>query len=315
MAGDAFMDARTPDRITLARLRLEARDALELVLLPGLAALLPWRWCFALFRQLARCAWLYREPCARALAQAQAHGLVDDAGRWLRERRLVTLVDHADHYLTLARRRGDAWWPRQVQAAGQWAVAGEGALLVTFHWGCGLWAQRHGRAQGLWPHTLVASPRGLQGRWVLRRYIEARLRTLQWAEGRPVIHVPGPMRAVHRAWAAREQVVLVIDVPADQAGETAPVKVLGRTIGVPAGLVRLAVRQRLPVTLYTLGLDVRTGERQLRLEPLGVGDSAEVLLARIFERFEALLRERPAHWHLWSEAERFFAPAQPEAPC
>mgnify|MGYP001006485533 FL=1 len=35
-------------------LRVQARDLLELWLLPGLAALLPWRWCFALYRRQAR---------------------------------------------------------------------------------------------------------------------------------------------------------------------------------------------------------------------------------------------------------------------
>ena len=290
----------------LARLRLEARDALELVLLPGLAAVLPWRWSFALFCQLARWPSLYREPCERALAQAQAMGRVDDAARWLHERRLVTLVDHADHYL--ARTRGDAWLRRHVQVRGDWGVAGQGALLVTFHWGCGMWAQRHATAQGLGPHTLVASPAGLRGRWVLRRYIEARLRTLERAQGgRGVIHVPGPMRPVQRALAAREQVVLVIDVPADQVAATATVTVLGRPVRVPAALVRQAVQQKLPVTLYTLGLDVATGQRELCLYPLGVCDSAEALLEQIFKRFDPLLQERPAAWHLWSEAERFFA--------
>ena len=290
----------------LARLRLEARDALELVLLPGLAAVLPWRWSFALFCQLARWPSLYREPCERALAQAQAMGRVDDAARWLHERRLVTLVDHADHYL--ARTRGDAWLRRHVQVRGDWGVAGQGALLVTFHWGCGMWAQRHATAQGLGPHTLGASPAGLRGRWVLRRYIEARLRTLERAQGgRGVIHVPGPMRPVQRALAAREQVVLVIDVPADQVAATATVTVLGRPVRVPAALVRQAVQQKLPVTLYTLGLDVATGQRELCLYPLGVCDSAEALLEQIFKRFDPLLQERPAAWHLWSEAERFFA--------
>lgn len=290
----------------LSRLRLEARDALELVLLPGLAAVLPWRWSFALFRRLAHWPGLYREACERALAQAQAMGRVDDVARWLHERRLVTLIDHADHYL--ARTRGDAWLRRHVRAQGEWAVAGQGALLVTFHWGCGMWAQRHATAHGLGPHTLVASPAGLRGRWVLRRYIEARLRTLERAQGgRGVIHVPGPMRPVQRALAAREQVVLVIDVPADQVAATAGVTVLGRPVRVPSALVRQAVQQQWPVTLYTLGLDVASGERDLRLEPLGVFDTVEALLERIFRRFDELLRERPAAWHLWSEAERFFA--------
>lgn len=291
----------------LARLRVEARDVLELLLLPGLAAVLPWRWSFALFRRMAGWPWLYRAQCMRALAQAQGAGMAPDAARWLREYRLVILTDHADHYL--ARTRSDAWLRRHVRATGDWGVApGQAALLVTFHWGCGMWAQRHAHAHGLLPHTLVASPEGLRGRTVLRWYVRERLRTLADAQGRPVIHVPGPMRSLRRAWGAGEQVVVVIDVPADQVPGTVPLPVLGRPVRVPAALARLAVEQRVPVTVYTLDLDLATGERQLRLYPLGVWDDAERLLARVFERFEAVVRERPASWHLWTEAGRFFAP-------
>ena len=40
------------------RLRTEARDLIELVLAPGLASVLPWPWCFAIFKRLARVRWL-----------------------------------------------------------------------------------------------------------------------------------------------------------------------------------------------------------------------------------------------------------------
>lgn len=295
----------------LARLRAEARDVLELVLVPGLAAVLPWRWSFTLFKRLAGWSWLYRAQCMRALEQAQDAGMAQDAARWLREYRLVILTDHADHYLACC--RSDAWLRRHVRATGEWGVEpGQAALLMTFHWGCGMWAQRHAHAQGLLPHTLVASPEGLQGRVVLRWYIRQRLRTLEQAQGRPVIHVPGPMRALRRAWGAGEQVVVVIDVPADQVPGTVALPVLGRPVRVPVALARLAVEQRVPVTVYTLDLDLATGQRHLRLYPLGVPEDAAALLQRVFGYFEAVVRERPASWHLWTEAERFFAPVSPE---
>lgn len=295
----------------LVRLRIEVRDVFELVLLPGMAAVLPWRWSFALFKRLAGWSWLYRSQCVRALAQAQGAGMAHDPARWLREYRLVILIDHADHYL--ARTRSDVWLRSQVRVTGEWGVTpGQAGLLVTFHWGCGMWAQRHAHACGLLPHTLVASPEGLRGRAVLRWYIRQRLCTLEQAQGRPVIHVPGPMRVLRRAWGAGEQVVMVIDVPADQVPGTVPLPVLGRPVRVPVALARLAVEQRVPVTVYTLDLNLATGQRHLRLYPLGVPDDAEQLLARVFEHFEMAVRKRPASWHLWAEAERFFASASSE---
>ena len=53
----------------LSRPRVEARDLVELVLLPGLAAVLPWPLCFRLFRRLSRWGWPYRAACEAAPAE------------------------------------------------------------------------------------------------------------------------------------------------------------------------------------------------------------------------------------------------------
>lgn len=295
------------------RLRVEGRDLIELILLPGLAALLPWRWCFALFRVLARWPWLYRESCQRALQGAKAAGMAgEDESDWLFERRLVTLVDHADHYLS--RTRSDAWLRKHLRVEGEWAVQGQAALLVTFHWGCGMWAHRHARASGLHPHSLLGSPAAFAGRWVLGRYIRSRMQTLVQAEGRPVIVVPGNMRDIRRAWDASEQVTIAIDVPADQVATTETVRVLGRPVQVPAAMARWAVRERVPVVVYTLGLDLHDGHRDLKIRQLGVHEDAAGLLREIFVSLDEILGARPAAWHFWSEADRFFAQASTADP-
>ena len=287
--------------------RVQARDALELWLLPALAALLPWWLGFRLLRALAHWRWLYRRPCEAALRAATAHGMVDDARAWLHEHRLMMLVDHTD--LFLARTRSDRWLRRHVDVQGHWQVQGQAALLVTFHWAAGMWAHRHARASGLNPHMLLARPTegDYAARGVLRRYAQARARTVAQADGRPVIFVPGAMAPLRQAWQRGEQVAVVIDVPPDQVKLTAPQQVLGRRVHMPVGLARLAVQEGRPVTVFTLGFDKRTGRRDLRLYPLGVWDDEQALCARIFGHFEQIVRERPACWHFWSVADRFFA--------
>ena len=311
------------------RLRGECQDALELVLLPASAACLPWPLGFRLLRLLARWPWLYRASVQEALRQAQARGLAGDARAWAWEHRLVMLVDHADLYLS--RSRTDRWLRRFLDVSGDWGVQGQPALLVTFHWAAVMWAHRHARASGLRPHMLLARQDGggYVGRWVLQRYAQARVRAVALADGQPVILVPGSMPALREALAARHQVVVVIDVPPDQVNVTAPQRVLGCTAHMPIALPRLAVEQGLPVTMFTLGLDVATGRRDLCLYPLGVCSDAQALSERLFQHFDRIVRERPACWHFWSVAERFFAaplgqegaasasgmaPAAPEAP-
>ena len=126
------------------RVRTELRDLIELVLLPGLAAVLPWRWCFALFKALAHRPWLYRQACERALAEAKARVTIDDEARWLWTRRLITLVDHADLYLSAT--RSNAWLRQHVTVQGHNRVNPACCAPFIGVWACGLCAMPPCRA-------------------------------------------------------------------------------------------------------------------------------------------------------------------------
>lgn len=291
------------------RLRTEWRDLLELVLLPGLSAVLPWPVCFRVFRRLARWDALYREASHAALDQARARGWALDEADWLLKRRLVTLVDHADFYL--ARTRSDDWMQRHLRAEGAWPAAGTAAILCTFHWGAGMWGLRHAHAQGLRPHPLVAPLEGahFQGRSVLHWYARVRTaevgRTLDCA----ALDVSSSLRPVLRALRQQEQVVAAIDVPSDQVAASESVVVLGMPMLVPKGLLRLAVEQRIPVTLYLTGIDLESGQRFVRIRPLGVRDDLVALMQDAFGELDRAIQAEPAAWHFWGEAPRFFRAA------
>lgn len=288
------------------RLKTEGRDLLEFVLLPGLAAVLPWPVCFRLFKRIARWRWLYAADSMAALEQAQQYGLCREPEEWLAERRLVTLLDHADHYLL--RTRSVAWMRRHVDVQGQWDCQGQAALLWTFHWGMGMWALRHAREHGLHAPMVLAAPSGpdFVGRTVFGRYVRARMRSVALALAEPVIFVPGGMAEVRHAIARQQQVIVVMDVPQDQVSVTRLTPLLDLPVSVPAVLPGMAVEQQLPVTVFYMGADLATGRRMLRIEPLGVHSDAGVLTDKVFANLDHLLRTAPAAWHLWAQAPRFF---------
>lgn len=291
----------------VTRLKRESRDLLELVLLPGLAAVLPWAVCFKLFKWIARCNWLYNAQCSEALVQAQQLDRCGgDTAEWLFERRLVTLLDHADHYLL--RTRSARWIDRHVTVHGRWEPGGHAALLWTFHWGMGMWALRHARANGLNAPMVLAAPTGPDfiGRAVFGMYVRARMRSVELALGEPVIFVPGGMAQVRGALGCGKQLVVVMDVPQDQVTVTRVTQLLDTPVSVPAVLPQMAVDQSLPVTVFYMGVNLRTGQRILHIAPLGVHDDAKVLTEKAFAHLDHLLRTAPAAWHLWAEAPRFF---------
>lgn len=299
----------------LQRIRTESRDLIELIVVPGLAAILPWAWCFAIFRRLAHWRWLYRAPCEEALKQARNWGWSGDEPQWLWERRLVTLVDHADHYLGLW--RSDAWMQRHMQVSGDWPRTNQKVLLTTFHWGPGYWALRHASARGLRPHALVASldSPAYAGRTIMTWYGRSRIGNVARTLGAHNIDIALNLKEVILALRSDRALIGLVDIPADEAKVGQPIELLGQAANVPRGLLRLIVDQQVPVVLYVTSLNTTDGSRHLSIQSIGVYDTVEEVARRLFQELDQLIRTSPAAWHFWAIAERFFVkPASPQPP-
>ena len=274
-------------------------------MLPGLAAVLPWRLCFALYRQLAKCTWLYRGATEAAWpwAKQSMPGLVQQ--QWACERRLLTLMDHADCVLSCTR---SAHWARKhVEVSGHWPAPDTPQVICTIHWGAGLWTLQAMRQAGLSVHALAASLQGGQfaGRPVLHRYARWRTAQVVKALGHPTIDVSASMRPVLQALKQNNCVLGVLDVPADNGEASVSVTLLGHSVQVPRGLLRLAAERQLPVTLFTAGLDFKTGHRTWVIHSLGVMPNAPALFDEVFGELNQAIEASPSAWHLWAEMPRF----------
>lgn len=291
-----------------ARFKQELHDLLELVLLPGLAALLPWAWCFAVFKRMAHWSWLYRVPCEEALTQARARGWSGkDEAHWIWQRRLYTLVDHADLYLSLTRK--NQWMRVHMQVEGNWPKVGEPAVLCTFHWGAGMWGLRHARSVGLNAHAMVAplEAKFFVRRWVLYRYAVLRTAEVTHVLGNSALDVSQSLRPALNALRQKQTVMAAIDVPADTAESSMPIRILGMNAAVPRALLRLAVKHQVPVYVYVTGLDTQTGKRWLSIKPMPATDNLETMAHQVFTELDQLIVQEAPAWHFWGVAERFFA--------
>lgn len=296
-------------RRVMLRLRTEARDTLELVLLPGLATILPWRLCYPVFRWASRFEGLYRDRWAPALDQARRHGWVSDERIWARHARIIAMVDHAD--LWLVRSRSNRWLARHADRLGTWPAAGQSFIGYTFHWGCGFWALRDLAGHGVRAHPLVASLAGanFDGRRVFGWYSHLRNREVGKTLGTVPIDVSRELRKVVAALRANEAVLAAIDVPPmGAASET--VDFLDRRISVPRAMYRLAVERELPAVIFLCGLDFATGRRKLEVHPLGVPGEVTQLAQQVFNLLDEKVRSAPDAWHFWGSFEHF----APEAP-
>ena len=291
----------------IRRFRGECRDLVELVLVPGLAIFLPWRLCYKVFRLLSRWERLYRGDAIANCEEASRHGWVTDTADCRRKWRLMSMVDQADFYLAMT--RGNKWISRHMDIEGHWPTPGQPAILCTFHWGAGMWALRHLGASGLRAHALVGPqrPEMFPGRRLRYEYYRIRNLAVQRALGTDPLDITGSLRTILKALRAGDQIAAAVDVPAYLSASSEAIPFLGQVARMPRGLFRLAVDQKMPVTIFVCGLRFTDGQRFLRLYQLGVEKDVGVLMGKVYGHLEVLIGEDAAAWHFWRISEAFFS--------
>jgi phosphatidylinositol dimannoside acyltransferase len=289
-----------------SRLKSEAGALIELIIVPSISIILPWSLTFKIFSLICRSSKIYQNASAVALSRALERGVVSDATEWLFKRRLVTLVDHADLYLS--KTRSNKWMTDNLSVEGEWPRTGESAMILTFHWGAGMWGLRHAASRGLTPSALVAPVEGdnFIGHSVLHRYARSRTRHVTEVLKRRVLDVGRDLRGVVSTLRSNAQVLAAIDVPCDSAAAGIDINVLNFKARVPKALLRVAVDQKIPVFVYTTSFCFITGRRILKIESIGTFQNIGDLASSVFKILDESIIYESAAWHFWGESARFF---------
>lgn len=283
-------------RMTIARARRELVAGLELWLFPFLVAVLPYRVGIAFARFVARWVPLYSVATEASVLQWSRVTGGGDATAWRVAYRLEQLIDHADLFWSLTRRR-DAMLAK-LRAPSVALPSERPLVVVSYHFGQGLWLLH-------WLATLGHPPRFVSMR--LSRddadsslqYAYARLRNRQVervANAAP-IYTGGARAAIADTLSSGSTVYGLIDVPvAGAPARAGNGRMFGRAVSLPTGLIESA-RAGDAAVLVLSGRLERDGSRLVearlveRADALAIGDVAQEL--------EARLVRAPAAWHFW----------------
>lgn len=290
----------------LRALGLELRVFLELYLLPGLTACLPWPLGFRWLRACSRWPALYRDEWQAALAQARNWVEIPDEALWGRQFRLARLVDHADYWLSLSRTR--RWLRRHMDMSTPWPRLEGPAIGIFFHTCPHLWSMRSLREQGVDAAVLAGhfSRRSMGGSHLGHLYGVLRLRELARVSGQPLIFSPGSVRKSQAMLDAGCWVVGTPDVPPTETVLDEAVQLFGRPARFTRGLLLIAERARVPVVVFAMGLDMASGRRQLEvLDCFPAGRSVPV--QAIADHWQNLVRKRSWGFMLWQAMPAWFA--------
>lgn len=274
-----------------------ARQVGECLLLPALAAALPWRVAWPLLRAFAGRGFFFEDGAARAARAAAERGLCGEAAAWMHAHRLMRIVDQVDPAISSL--RGDSWMDRNLSVDGDPLPPGP-CVLIGFHYGTGFWSLRHLRRRGHRVSFLsvrIDAAHGAGQPLLRRAFMHWRVHQVVRAGNAPVIYVGGSTDKIRAALREGISILGLIDVPQPAGAGRVPVPFLGSVAYFPDGLVRLAAAEGVPLIAYVAQLDPRTGRRRLTLTKLPIpGEDPMQSLAAILER---AVRDDPPAWHFW----------------
>jgi phosphatidylinositol dimannoside acyltransferase len=272
-------------------------DLLAYFIVPAAIALMPARFGMRLSRWLVHNTPLHDADAVTVWAHAAPLQPEANAGQWKFRHRLVRLRDHVDLYVWLLRGRG--WYRDLVRIEGVWP--GRPAVVVTFHWGCGLWAL-HSLREATGGFAGVAAPppwAALKHRPML--FLYARLRT--WVTmrilGDGLVYPGGAARHLMQALVRGKSICGLYDSPKQGNEKTLTVNVIGRSLALPRGLPAMAVGRKVPLVVFSAEPDMLTGGTVLRISEAEIFESEQAAADHLANELALLIAHEPANWHHW----------------
>lgn len=292
----------------LTRIRNAVADALMLFVVPCSIALLPWPLGFAVLKGIARSQRIYRMAADPAWEAARAHAPDCDEREWKYRFRLLRLVDHVDVFLTLL--RGKRWRRRYLVESGAWPTAPGPYLFLTYHWGSGNFIWPRMRELGIAAHFIArrASGRALGMTRVSYWFGSFRALALRWCGSAGPIFIGASAGEIASVLDAGHSIVGMLDLPVRPDQRGAEVALLDARARFPVGLSRIGADKVIPIVLFSVGLDLASGVRNLRIETLPAGLSIDATMQGYAAHLDQRLREQHAYWQIWREAPAMFVP-------
>jgi hypothetical protein len=284
----------------------EFRDALEFVLLPGLAVVLPWSWSFRIFRRVARWDWLYRRYCRGAYEQASRFVEIPDPDQWRQRHRLLWLMDAAEYFI--ARFRPGAFMrPDRYEVVGEWPQHGH-FIATGLHWGLGGLLFRDLNKNGYHPRLIFKRNVRKFADQSLVENLYRRWRPRQYAKigGGEPIPTGGGYHKIIQSLEDKDILIIVYDAPVEPTSRPVSVNILDRPARLRSGVVRLLAENDVTYVKYRLSYNIENGKRRLDISPPVNTDDKQEIATDLAAYLDTALRYDSSLWYLWRQAPFFF---------
>ena len=277
-----------------------------------LVVFFPWSIAYRVIRLMTRFAVGASEFDDAAVLNMRHYGFELEPSIARRQIRLHRLIDLADYYKSWVMNRHwlKRYWKRHGDCLPNPAQH-PAVLFMTFHYGQGFWALRDFHESGLDMAALYRPPpRPRLGEFCQYAFFWLRLSSIYRLAGAKPIRVgdgKSELPALVRRLVRDHQPVGVMpDIPVPAGQAAIPAQIFGRSIYFAAPLLRLVVKNKIPVVLYTSVLNLQAQHRDVDVQVIYYVESVEELAALMAKQLERVIYQDPTAWHLWPWAHEIF---------
>lgn len=286
------------------RIRQELTDFATYFLMPLPALLLPWRIAYRWYYYLAGKPWLFEQRVQAACHNAQRLLTIENMVSWKRHHRLTLIIDHTDFWISWLQ-PGRA--KRLLQTTGKWPEHGP-FIVVGTHYGCGFMLMRALQRGGVDPYFIIRKmPAHLfSGHRILQFYVYLRLRHHKKLFPGKCYHPGTYPRRLLRGLDQGQNILVLVDVPADKGRPSQAIQLFGRKADVDYGMFELLIRRQVPYVTYQTLLDFDTGQRSLSIAPARQSESNSDFWEHMSHFINDTFSTDSSQWHLWQVALLYF---------
>lgn len=218
---------------------------------------------------------------------------------FFKQQSLCRLLDMSD-----ALKGAAAFRASEVEVHGQWPKTA--FVAISFHFGTGLLGLAHLHHYG-GLSAFISRPYATE-EFIQRKYhargVNARLQGIAAATGHPIIFTGGNYEKLADILKTGVSICGLMDTPVRPGQRFVLAPLFGRQIKMPTGLLRLAQEAGVPVVIFSVTPDLRSGKRVLRIEvpmPVENAESMSTIARSVTQHFEERIKSLPAAWYFWPQ--------------
>ncbi len=290
------------------RIRKELTDFATYYLMPLPALLLPWPLAYRWYDYLAGKSWLFEARVKAACHNAGKLLQIDDMQQWKRQHRLTLMIDHIDFWISWLQPNRSR---RLLETTGDWPED-KPFIVVGTHYGCGFMLMRALQRSGVDPYFIFRKTPAhvFQGQRLRQFYVYLRLRHQKKLFPGKCYHPGSYPRRLLRGLDQGNNILVLVDVPADQGRPAQNITLFGMKAAVDRGMFDLLIRRQLRYVTIQTQFDFKSAKRKLIISPAKQAESGKKFWDHMNSYINATLSTDSSQWHLWQVASLYFMSKQ-----